>query len=138
MDKMNKEQYLVKLKDGLNNFATVNTIVTPQLLLIYFDSNTFLKIVPFLIFAGFIRYLFEQHVQYNVYNKHNEKDQIRYFVMITMRIALLILAPSWLIILDSIVLGILFFISSVILTTSLFINKDNIDEIVEYINREVK
>lgn len=138
MDKMNKEQYLVKLKDGLNNFGTVNTIVTPQLLLIYFDSNTFLKIVPFMIFAGFIRRLFEQHVQYNVYNKYNQKDQMIYFAMITIRIALLILAPSWLIILDSIVLGILFFISSVILTTSLFINKDNIDEIVEYVNREVK
>ena len=138
MDKMNKEQYLVKLKDGLNNFATVNTIVTPQLLLIYFDSNLFLKVVPFLIFAGFIRYLFEQHVQYNVYNKHNEEDQMIYFVMITIRIALLILVPSWLIILDSIVLGILFFISSIVLITALFINKDNIDEIVEYVNKENK
>lgn len=138
MNKMNKEQYLEKLKNELDKFKIGNAMALSQLLLIYFDSNTYLKLVPFLISAGFIRYLFEQHVQYNVYNKYNEKDQIRYFAMITMRIALLILAPSWLIIVDSILLGILFFISSVVLITALFINKDNIDEIVKYVNREVK
>lgn len=138
MDKMNKEQYLVKLKEGLDNFRIVNAMALSQLLLIYFDSNLFLKVAPFMIFAGFIRHLFHQHIKYNLYDKYDEKEQIKYFIFLTVRICLLIFFPSWLIIIDSILLGILFFASSIILTVPLFVNKDNVDEIIEYINSNIE
>lgn len=138
MDKMNKEQYLVKLKEGLDNFRIVNTIALSQLLLIYFDSNLFLKIAPFMIFAGFIKYLFNQHIKYNLYDKYDEKEHIKYFVILIIRICLLIFFPSWLIIIDSIGLGILFFASSIVLTVPLFVNKNNVDEIIDYINENIE
>lgn len=138
MDKINKEGYLTKLKDGLSSFRIVNAMALSQLLLIYFDSNLFLKIVPFMIFAGFIKYLFSQHIKYNLYDKYDEKEHIKYFVIITIRICLLIFFPSWLIIVDSIGLGILFFVSSIILTVPLFVNKNNVDEIIDYINENIE
>lgn len=138
MDKINKEEYSTKLKDGLSNFRIVNAMALSQLLLIYFDSNLFLKIVPFMIFAGFIKYLFSQHIKYNLDDKYDEKEHIKYFIIITIRICLLIFFPSWLIIVDSIGLGILFFVLSIILTVPLFVNKNNVDEIIDYINENIE